>query len=108
MSYDQQLDLVYTYLKRYIHYMNGIADVYLAVFYPYAIKQGQQYVIGSEKSKSFANAVYNQNPGFHNAQNKRLGVIRKSDITRYVLNRAKKFGYTKFSSIVNAIKKFFV
>ena len=45
MTNVQQLDFVYEYLKPYKWKMNSWIDVYLAVFYPKAMNQGDNYTI---------------------------------------------------------------
>ena len=45
MTNVQQLDYVYQYLKPYRLKMNSWIDVYLAVFYPKAMNQGDGYTI---------------------------------------------------------------
>lgn len=57
MTNVQQLDFVYEYLKPFKYKMNSWIDVYLAVFYPKAMNQGDGYTIK-------ADIIAKQNPGF--------------------------------------------
>lgn len=57
MTNIEQLDFVYQYLKPYRGKMNSWIDVYLAVFYPKAMNQGDNFIIKTD-------IVAKQNPGF--------------------------------------------
>lgn len=56
----QQLDYVYQYLKPYRWKMNSWIDVYLAVFYPKAMNQGDNYTITAD-IVARQNAVFDLN-----------------------------------------------
>ena len=61
MSPIKQLDWVYEYFKPYKDKINSFYDLYLFNFYPYAVGKPDSYVIGSERSMSYANTVAKQN-----------------------------------------------
>jgi hypothetical protein len=59
----EQIDKVYDYLKPYIGRMKSVYDVYLAVFYPYAIGKNPNFELGSERSFEWLRKVYAGNKG---------------------------------------------
>lgn len=59
----EQLDYVKKYFRGSGPYKSG-TDLYLKVFYPYAIRQNDDYVIGSEDSQKWAEKVAADNPSF--------------------------------------------
>lgn len=67
MSAEQQLDFVKKYLSamqaQYGRF-SSYHDLYFAVFYPYAISQKDNYIMGSEKSNASVMAIALQNKGF--------------------------------------------
>lgn len=87
MSPQEQLDYVY---KFYLPYKNKISDpidLYIVTFYPYARNKPNGYVIGSEISSSYANAVARQNRNFDLNKD---GQIHLGEYRKYV--RFKVFG----------------
>lgn len=54
----EQLEKVFEYLKPYVGKMKNLHDVYLAVFYPYAIGKREDFVLGSERSVKWMRIVY--------------------------------------------------
>lgn len=64
MTAVEQLDYVYEYLKDHKGDMYDVYDVYLAVFYPRALKENDDYVLGSERSIAYSQQVAQQNSGF--------------------------------------------
>jgi hypothetical protein len=112
MNYEQQSHLVFQYFFRYdpskksyvpkiAKSTDSLTNFYLTIFYPFAINQGPEYVLGSHVGPELARAIFNQNPGYQNAENRKLGVIRKKDITNYVKNQAKKLGYSDFEQFLS-------
>ncbi len=80
MSNVEQLDYVYKYFKPYAGKMNDVTDVYLAVFYPYAIKQNEDYVFPALVTKS--NKIFDLN---HDT------VLTKSEFRKYVNEKYNKY-----------------
>jgi len=82
MTNVQQLDYVLAYLRPYKGKMNSWIDVYLAVFYPKAMNQGDNYTITSD-------IVAKQNPGFDLDKDKDITVaeiktaLKKNMPTKY-------------------------
>lgn len=79
MSFNEQLEkMVIPYFRGYKGRMNSLNDVYLAVFYPAAMRQESSYVIGAAPS-----AVYTQNIGFDKAGK---GYVTRADVTATITN----------------------
>lgn len=102
MSNVNQLNYVYKYFNQYadkINKIKGVNDLYLITFYPYALDKPNKYVIGSEKSMSWASKIADQNPAINP---ERKDFITKADFNKYVKNKIKdaveKDGY-KFSEV---------
>ena len=57
-----QLDWVEKYFKPYAGRLNSLADVYMTIFYPYAVGKDDNFVIGSQNGT--ASKIYSQNSGF--------------------------------------------
>ena len=57
-----QLDWVEKYFKPYAGRLNSLADVYMTIFYPYAVGKDDSFVIGSQNGT--ASKIYSQNSGF--------------------------------------------
>jgi soluble lytic murein transglycosylase-like protein len=100
MDYNTQLKFVYRYLSRYAKKINTITDLYLAVFYPYAIGKPLNFILGSEISGNRALTVRKYNPGFTTAL-----TIKKSDIARYVKNKYKKLGFSELNYLFDRANK---
>ena len=62
MSFDEQMDYVYMYLRDYKGKMKSQVDVYLAVFFPSAIGKPDSYVL--QTSKLSPAIIARQNPGY--------------------------------------------
>lgn len=62
MDFDQQMEYVYLYLRPYRGKMKSQVDVYLAVFFPAAIGQPDDYVL--QTSKLSAALIAKQNPAY--------------------------------------------
>ena len=62
MSFEQQMEYVYLYLKPYIGKMTSQVDVYLAVFFPAAIGKSDEYVL--QTAKLSPAIIANQNPAY--------------------------------------------
>jgi hypothetical protein len=83
MSQDEQIrGPVYHYFQPYHGRLHTLDDTYLAVFFPAAIGQSDDYVVGQRDGGSgFQQAVYKQNQGFDWAGS---GFVRKSDIVKTI------------------------
>lgn len=80
MTLQEQQKYVYAYLLPFKSRLKSLEDTYLAVFFPAAIGQSDDYVVGispDNGGSSFQNAVYNQNKGFDSSS---TGYVRRSDI----------------------------
>lgn len=65
MSLAEQQKYVFAYLNGFKGRMKSLEDTYLAVFFPKAIGQSDDYVVGiKEGGTDFQKAVYKQNAGF--------------------------------------------
>lgn len=89
MSNVQQLDYVYLYLKKYKGKINSLTDLYLCVFYPYAVGRPNDYILGSQNGT--AAKIAEQNPVFDLDKD---GIIQKGDVVSYIDKFAKQIGYT--------------
>lgn len=112
MDYVNQTYLVYQYFfrydakqKKYVpkipKALSSLTNFYLMIFYPAAISRPDDFVLGSERSPAMARAIFAQNPGYRNAENQKLGVVRKKDITSYVVNKARSMGYSDFERFLS-------
>lgn len=83
MSGVEQLEYVEKYFKPYQGKLNSVQDLYMATFYPAALQKPMDFVIGSEKSREWAQKVARQNPAISkHAQN--ADYITKADFYQYV------------------------
>ena len=89
MSALQQLDYVYKYLDRGKKPYKDVTDLYMQIFYPRARSEGEDFVIGSERSDRYAKLVAKQNPYFSNRGAKEY--ITKADVVAKVEKRASKY-----------------
>ncbi len=80
MTAMQQLDFVEKYFKPHFGKLHNYGDVYLAVFYPYALGKGDDFVLGSEQGDKRAALVAKQNRGVDTDGD---GVITKADFYKY-------------------------
>jgi hypothetical protein len=81
MSFNEQMDLVYLYLKRFKGIMNSFTDVYFAVFFPFAMNNENTFVLQTKSLSS--SLIANQNPIFDtNKDNK----ITKKEVTDFFKN----------------------
>lgn len=78
MSFSEQMDLVYQYLKPFKGKMNSFLDVYLAVFFPNAMNQSDDYVFETKGLK--ASLIAKQNPAFDTNKD---GQIRRKEVTDF-------------------------
>lgn len=78
MSFKQQLTGPVTrYFASSVGDMKSLDDVYLKVFYPKAMGQADDYVVGRRDDPGFGGRVYEQNAGF---DKDRDGVVTKAEI----------------------------
>jgi len=71
MSAVQQLDYVYAYLAPYAGRLNSLSDVYMAILYPAAVGQSDNYPLFKEGTKA-----YTQNKGLDTNKD---GVVTKGE-----------------------------
>jgi hypothetical protein len=84
----EQLDWVKKYLNQYpVNLAKSYGELYLAVFYPLALRKGDSFVLGSQNGTS--GIVARQNPIFDKDGN---GEITKADVVEYQNNEAKEAG----------------
>lgn len=90
MTPERQLDLVFQYwqeIQNQYGRFSSYQDLYLGTFYPYAIDQDDNYVIGMEKGSGAIKIIAQQNPSFD--ANKDLKITKgefKSYLDTYVKN----------------------
>ena len=84
----EQLDYVKKYFERHKGKLKNVYDVYLAVFYPYAINKPLDYIFGSERSINFAKLVYKQNSPLGD---KAKGFVTRESFNKYIYNKYKKY-----------------
>lgn len=89
MTNVQQLDYVYKYLKPYKGKIDSLTDLYLCIFYPYAVSRPNEYILGSQNGT--AAKIAQQNPIFDSDKD---GLITKYDVILYIDRFAKSLGYT--------------
>lgn len=78
MSFNEQMDLVYQYLKPFKGKMNSFLDVYLAVFFPNAMNQSDDYVFQTKRLS--ASLIAKQNPAFDTNKD---GQIKRKEVTDF-------------------------
>lgn len=78
MSFNEQMDLVYQYLKPFKGKMNSFLDVYLAVFFPNAMNQSDDYVFQTKGLS--ASLIAKQNPAFDTNKD---GQIKRKEVTDF-------------------------
>lgn len=78
MSFNEQMDLVYQYLKPFKGKMNSFLDVYLAVFFPNAMNQSDEYVFQTKGLS--ASLIAKQNPAFDTNKD---GQIKRKEVTDF-------------------------
>jgi hypothetical protein len=110
MNHVQQLDFVEKYFIPYAKYLKSGEDLYLAVFYPLALRKDDNYIFGSEVSMSYARTLARQNPLFSKFSNtdtldKRTWRIAMMDYVTKKLNDIKKvnFFFSKKNIVVGVI-----
>ena len=89
----QQLDYVYQYLLPYRGKISSLVDLYLRVFYPAAVGQSSDYVLGGNNPARLAS----QNPVFDTDHD---GKVTKGEVEQYINAYAKRLGW------VEKVKKF--
>lgn len=93
MTHDQQMDYVIKYfswphLRKYWGKMKSVSDLYLLVFYPYAIGKPNNYVFGSEVNNRRVQVVYKQNSAMYVSRD---GVLTRADFLEWFYQRYKRF-----------------
>lgn len=104
MSGSKQLEYVYKYFKRYKGKLNTLSDVYLTVFYPYAVDKPADYVLGSQYSQEVAENIANKNPIFDTDKD---NLITKAEVTNYFTAWVRMQGYTGDVTETASKKKLF-
>ncbi len=69
MNHVQQLDWVYKYYQPYVGKIKDGADLYLATFYPLALRKPDDYIIGSEQGGNYLKKLKEQNKVFFKYHN---------------------------------------
>ena len=101
MSIDQYRNLPGSkqleYFKKYLdevrffrHDTKSLSDLYLSIFYPFALSKDNNYVLGSGVKGHTPELIAKWNPVFVNSS----GVITKGDVIDYI-NKKMKAGYDK-------------
>lgn len=80
MSNVEQLDYVYKYMKPYAGMMHDVSDVYLSIFYPYALFQKDNWEFPQWAVK--ANPIFDINKD---------GTLTKGEFRKYVHNKYDKY-----------------
>lgn len=62
MTWVQQLELSYQFWKPYKNYIFDLYDLYLATFYPLALRKDDKFIFGIEVSDARARSIASQNP----------------------------------------------
>ncbi|MGL2966089.1 hypothetical protein [Flavobacterium sp. XGLA_31] len=96
MSFEEQLNLVYLYLKPYKDKIESYTDLYLAVFFPLALGKPDDYLF--QTSNLSASLIAQQNPIFDN--NPHDNKIYKHEVTDYFAKY-----YKENFSLINFKKK---
>ena len=91
----QQLDYVHKYLLPYKGKISSLVDLYLRVFYPAAVGQSSDYVLGGNNPERLAA----QNPIFDTNHD---GKVTKGEVEQYINAYAKRLGW------VERVRKFSV
>lgn len=86
MSNVKQLDYVKKYFYPYRNKITRFVDLYLVTFYPVALNKPDSFILGSEKSSSFAKKVYEQNKGIDQNGD---GLISVSDFKKWIAKNKK-------------------
>lgn len=91
MKGSDQLDYVYRYFKPYKGKLGTLTDVYLTIFYPYAVGKPGTYVLGSHLTEEIVKKIADQNPIFDYNKD---GQITKDEVVTYITAFARRQGYT--------------
>ena len=91
MKGSDQLDYVYKYFKPYKGKLGTLTDVYLTIFYPYAVGKPGTYVLGSHLTEEIVKKIADQNPIFDYNKD---GQITKDEVVTYITAFARRQGYT--------------
>lgn len=84
----EQLDYVYQYLLPYKGKIASLVDLYLRVFYPAAVGQPSDYVLGGNNPEKLAA----QNKIFDTDKN---GIVTKGEVEQYINSYAKRLGWVE-------------
>lgn len=84
----EQLDYVYQYLLPYKGKIKSLGDLYLRVFYPAAVGQPDDYILGGNNPEKLAA----QNKVFDLDKN---GLVTKGEVAQYINNYAKRLGWVE-------------
>lgn len=83
-----QLDYVYQYLLPFKGKIKSLVDLYLRVFYPAAVGQPDDYILGGNNPEKLAA----QNKVFDLDKN---GLVTKGEVAQYINNYAKRLGWVE-------------
>ena len=82
MNYNEQLDLVFEYYKRYAGKLKSYTDTYFVTFFPIAIGKPDDWVI--QGLGLSARAIYNANPAFRQVND---GKLRVWEVKKKILEK---------------------
>jgi hypothetical protein len=85
MTATEQLYFVMKYYLRYANKISSIEQLYLINFYPYALNQTNNYIIGSEKGMDYARKIVQVNP--RTQPDKTKNTVTKQEYLQGVKNR---------------------
>jgi len=88
MTFEGQLQYVVRYFASAKGRLNTLEDVYLKVFYPIAMGQKDDYVVGNRDAPGFIGRVYEQNSGFDRNNDGRVTKGEICSTIRAVRDRA--------------------
>jgi hypothetical protein len=97
--------VVYKYLLPYKKKLTSLANLYLAILYPYAVGKSDKFVLGSERSQAFSKIVGKQNNPHYDIN--KDGVMTKGEIKKFVYQDAAKYGYKPSEDVPFMLRKLF-
>lgn len=90
MNAVEQMELVEEYLEKYSNKWTQFIDVYLSIFYPAAIGQGDNFTIGAQINSAVAHSIAKVNPAYDMNKD---GQITVAEIKTAVMSHLEKAGF---------------
>ena len=87
MSFIDQMQYVYLYLKPYANKMQSLVDVYFAVFFPSAIGKANSFVL--QTNKLSAQLIAQQNPAYDLNKDKQITKGEVAEAINRILQKKK-------------------